>query len=126
MKRQEAGLDRITGRSPETGPSATYWLPPGFEEEDSSDAETQAISEKYEEQVQTLLDSVEAAVKSVTPAETLPALEKQVEDVAASVTAKGLASYFPRELRDLDDAREKLVLTPKRLIMHKNLCVGAF
>ena len=30
--------------------------------------------------------------------------------LAASVTGKGLAAYFRRELRDLDDAREKLGL----------------
>ena len=40
----------------------------------------------------------------------LPALGKQVDALAASVTGKGLAAYFPRELRDLDDAREKLGL----------------
>jgi len=88
---------------------------PGFEEEDSTAAEAQAISEKYEKQVQTLLNSVEAAAKSDTPAEALPALGKQVDDVAASVTGKSLAPYFPRELRDLDDAREKLVLCARLL-----------
>jgi len=88
---------------------------PGFEEEDSTAAEAQAMSEKYEKQVQTLLNSVEAVARSVTPAEALPALRKQVDDVTASVTGNGLASYFPHELRDLDDAREKLALCAQLL-----------
>ena len=33
-----------------------------------------------------------------------------MDALAVSVTAKGLAAYFPRELRDLADAREKLEL----------------
>lgn len=88
---------------------------PGFEEEDASATEAQAMSEKYEKQVQTLLNSMEAAAKSVSPAEALPALGKQVDDVAASVTDKDLVSYFPRELRDLHDAREKLALCARLL-----------
>ena len=60
--------------------------------------------------MQTLLISVEAATKSATPASALPVLGKQVDALAASVTGKGLAPYFPRELRDLDDVREKLAL----------------
>ena len=88
---------------------------PGFEEQDSAAVQAQAISEGYANQVQTLLNSVEAATKSATPAEALPTLEKQVDALAASVTGKGLASYFPRELRDLDDAREKLALCARLL-----------
>ncbi len=88
---------------------------PGFEEEDSAAAGAQAISEMYENQVQTLLNSVAAAAKSVAPAEALAAIGKQVDDVAASVTDKGLASYFPRELRDLKDTREKLELCSRVL-----------
>ncbi|MCY2992219.1 MAG: hypothetical protein NTY19_30705 [Planctomycetota bacterium] len=88
---------------------------PGFEEQDSAAAGAQAISERYENQVQTLLNSVAAAAKSVTPVETLAALGKQVDDVAASVTDKGLAAYFPRELRDLEDVREKLEICSRVL-----------
>ena len=83
---------------------------PGFEEEDSAAVQAQAISAEYEKQVQALLKSVEAAAKSATPASALPALGKQVDVLAASVTGKGLASYFPRELCDLDGVREKLGL----------------
>lgn len=53
---------------------------------------------------------MEAAAKSATPASVLPALGQQVDALTASVTGKGLAAYFPRELRDLDDARDKLGL----------------
>jgi hypothetical protein len=87
----------------------------GFEEEDSAAVQAQALSAGYEEQVRTLLHSLEAAVKSATPVSALPALRKQVDALAASVTGKGLASYFPRELRDLDDAREKLGLCTRLL-----------
>ena len=62
-----------------------------------------------------LLESVEAAAKSTNPAEVLPSLGKQVDALAASVTGKSLAAYFPRELRDLDDAREKLGLCARLL-----------
>jgi hypothetical protein len=88
---------------------------PGFEEEDSAAVQAQAISAGYEKQVRELIESVEAAAKSATPAKVLPALGKQVDALAASVTGKGLAAYFPREIRDLDDAREKLRLCARLL-----------
>jgi hypothetical protein len=88
---------------------------PGFEEQDSAAAAAQAFSAEYEEQVQTLLKSVEAAAKSATLASAIPTLGRQLNALAASVTGKGLAPYFPRELRDLDDAREKLRLCVRLL-----------
>jgi len=88
---------------------------PGFESEDPAAAQSQAISAEYEQQVQSLLESVGAAAKSAAPAGTLPALVEQANALAASVTGKGLAAYFPRELRDLDDAREKLKLCTRLL-----------
>jgi hypothetical protein len=88
---------------------------PGFEEEDSAAVQAQKISAGYEKQVQSLIESVEVAAKSATPASALPAIGKQVDAMAASVTGKGLAPYFPRELRDLDDAREKLGLCARLL-----------
>ena len=80
---------------------------PGFEEEDPAAVQAQAMGAEYEKQVQTLLESVQAAAQSPDPAETLRALGNQVDRLAASVADKGLAAYFPRELRDLDDARDK-------------------
>ena len=88
---------------------------PGFEVKDPAAAEAQAISAEYEKQAQTLLESAEAAAKLATPASALQALGKQVDTLAASVTGKGLAAYFPRELRDLGDAREKLALCARLL-----------
>jgi hypothetical protein len=88
---------------------------PGFEKEDLSAVQAQAMSAAYEKQVQALAESVEAAAKSAHPAGTLAVIERQVDALAASVTGKGLASYFPRELRDLDDAREKLGLCGRLL-----------
>jgi hypothetical protein len=88
---------------------------PSFDEEDSAAVQSQATSAGYEKRVQALLRSVEAAAKSAAPAKALPALGKQVDALAASVTGKGLAAYFPRELRDLDDAREKLELCARLL-----------
>jgi len=88
---------------------------PGFEEEDSAAVQAQAMSVGYEKQVQTLLDSVEAVVQSTAPASGLPSLAQQVDALAAFVTGKGLRAYFPRELRDLDDAREKLGLCTRLL-----------
>jgi hypothetical protein len=35
------------------------------------------------------------------------------------VTSKGLAAYFPRELRDLDDAMEKLRLCERLLAVRR-------
>jgi hypothetical protein len=81
---------------------------PGFEEKDAVSLQAQAISADYEKQVQSLLASVEAAAKSATPAADIPALAKQVDTLSASLRDKGLAPCFPRELRDLDEAREKL------------------
>ena len=90
---------------------------PSFEEEDPVAVQAQAIGAGYEKQVQTLLKLLEAAAESATPASALPALGKEVDALAASVRGKGLASYFPRELRDLDDAKEKLELCT-RLLSH--------
>ncbi len=92
---------------------------PGFEKEDPAAVQAQAISAEYERQVQTLIESVEAVAKSAVPAGAIPALGKQVDALAASVSGKGLASYFPRELRDLDDAREKLGLCARLLSMQR-------
>jgi len=89
---------------------------PGFEEEDPAAIQAQAMSAAYEQQVRTLLSSVEAAAKSASPASALLALGKQVDALAASVTGQGLAAYFPRELRDLDDARQKLKLCARLLV----------
>jgi hypothetical protein len=83
---------------------------PGFEEEDPAAVQTQALGEEYEEQVRTLLKSVESATSSATPAEMLSVIGKQMDALGSLVTRKGLALYFPRELRDLDDARAKLRL----------------
>jgi hypothetical protein len=98
-----------------TGTEHNLLAAPGFEEEDSAAVQAQAVSAGYETQVRALLESVEAAAKSATPAKTLPALGKQTDALAALVTDKGLAAYFPRELRDLDDAREKLRLCTRLL-----------
>jgi hypothetical protein len=92
---------------------------PSFEEEDATAIHAQAISARYERQVQTLLKSVEAAATSATPASALPTLGKQADALAASVTGKGLAAYFPRELRDLDDAREKLGMCARLLAVRR-------
>jgi hypothetical protein len=88
---------------------------PGFEEEDPLAVEAKALGAGYEEQVQTLLKSLDTAAMSATPASALAPLGRQVDALAASVTDKGLAAYFPRELRDLDDAREKLALGARLL-----------
>jgi hypothetical protein len=92
---------------------------PSFEEEDAAASEAQAISAGYEKRVQALLKLVEAASKSANPANALPALEKQVDSLAALVADKGLAAYFPRELRDVDDVREKLVRCARLLAMRR-------
>jgi hypothetical protein len=87
----------------------------GFEEEDPAAVQAEAMSPAYEEQVQTLRDSVEVASLLTDPGGRLPAIRKQLDALTASVTDKGLAAYFPRELRDLADAREKLVLCARLL-----------
>lgn len=97
------------------GPERNLLATPSFEEEDSAAVQAQAISEEYEQQAQTLLKAVEAAANSSNPADSLSAIGQQIDALAASVTDKGLAPYFPRELRDLDDAREKLGLCARLL-----------
>ncbi|NUQ64957.1 MAG: hypothetical protein HUU20_21040 [Pirellulales bacterium] len=87
----------------------------GFEADDSAAAEAQAISAEYERQVQAFAEAVEAAAKSAGSADALPALGKQVDTLVASVAGRGLAACFARELRDLDDAREKLELCARLL-----------
>lgn len=83
---------------------------PCFEEEDAAVAETQALSPDYERRVQALLEAVEVAVQSTSRVEAIPTLKMRVDDLADWVTGRGLAPYFPRELRDLDGAREKQAL----------------
>ena len=68
---------------------------PGFEEEDSAADQAQALGAGYEKQVQTLLESVEAAAKSANPAEALPALGKQVDALAALVTERAWRPTSP-------------------------------
>ncbi len=103
-----------------SGTARNLLAAPGFEEEDSAAVQTQTLSTGYEQQVQTLLASVETAAKSATPADALPALGQQVNALATVVTSKGLAAYFPRELRDLDDARKKLALCARLLATRSN------
>jgi hypothetical protein len=88
---------------------------PGFEEEDTAAVRAQAISADYEKRVQAILESVEAAARSATPGKTIPELARQVDNLAALVTGNGLGSYFPRELRDLDGAKQKLRLCTRLL-----------
>jgi hypothetical protein len=88
---------------------------PGFEEEDAAALQAQAISADYEKQVRAMLESVEAAAQSAAAAKAIPAIAKQVDDLAALVTGNSLGSYFPRELRDLDGAKQKLRLCTRLL-----------
>ncbi len=87
----------------------------GFEEADPAAVDAEAISAEYEKQIETLLGAVEAAVKSASPADRLPSLVQQLDGLARSLTGKGLAPCFPRELRDLADARDTVELC-KRLL----------
>ena len=81
---------------------------PSFEEADAVAAKSQAISADYETQVQVLLGSVEAAAGSPTPAQAIPAIAQQADDLVTSVKDRGLASYFPRRAPRPGHAREKL------------------
>ena len=82
----------------------------GFEEHDPTAVEAQAMSAEYEKEVQTLLESLEAAAKSASPAETFPALVTTINTLATLLNGKDQGAYFPRELRDLDDARKTIGL----------------
>jgi hypothetical protein len=92
---------------------------PGFEGEDSAAIQALALGAGYEKQVQALLESVEAAAKSATPENSLQAIRRQVDALTALVKGKELAPYFARELRDLDDAREKLGLFARLLAVRQ-------
>jgi hypothetical protein len=98
-----------------SGAGGNLLAAPGFEQQDAAAAQSQAMSAAYEQQLQAVVDAVESVSTSDAPATSLSTLEKQVDALAASVTGKGLAAYFPRELRDLDDAREKLRLCTRLL-----------
>lgn len=109
-----AWFDDLSLQSGES-PGRNLLAAASFERGDSAAAEAQAMREEYEKRVQTLAESVEAAAKSANPASVLPAIERQADALAASVTGKGLVACFPRELRDLDDVREKLKLCARLL-----------
>lgn len=104
-------LSLASGQEPEHNLLAA----PGFEPEDSAAVQAQAIRAEFEQQFEVLLHSVEAAARSAEPGQALPALLEQAAALTASVTTRGLAAYFPRELRDLDDARAKLTLCTELL-----------
>lgn len=80
----------------------------GFEETDPAVARAQAFEAEYEQQVRTLLESLDAAARSPTPSDALPSLGAQVAALANAVTATGVAPCLPREMRDLDDVRDRL------------------
>lgn len=88
---------------------------PGFELEDPIAAQAQKTGDDHERRTRALLDSVDAAAKANPNAETLAALGRQIDELAASVTDKGLAPYFARGLRDLNEAREQLELCARLL-----------
>jgi hypothetical protein len=88
---------------------------PGFEADDPAAVAARAMSGEYEQQARALLASVEAAANLATPAGALASLRTQLDALTASVTDRGLSPYFPRELRDLADAREKLDLCVRLL-----------
>ncbi len=82
----------------------------GFEEHDPIAVDAEGMSAVYEKEVQTLLESLEAAAKSASLVATLPALVTKINRLAALLTDRGHGAYFPRELRDLDDARKTIGL----------------
>jgi hypothetical protein len=86
---------------------------PGFEAGEPAAATRRTLSSAYEERVRGLLDALAHAQRAPLTASTLPELQKQVETLQAWVAAQGLALNFPRELRDLNELRRKLLLCAK-------------
>ena len=68
---------------------------PGFEEKDAAAVQAQAMSADYEREVQNLVAAIETAEKSANPADASSKLKAEADALAASVTSKGLAAYFP-------------------------------
>lgn len=99
------------GNKNETAPNRL--AAPGFEDGDPAAAEALAIAESYNRRAKALLEALETASRASTPA--LPALEKQVQDLAETISTPTLAPHFSRERRDLAAAREHLELCARLL-----------
>jgi hypothetical protein len=87
----------------------------GFEDDDEPSNVAWAISTHYEEQLRLLLNSIETTAESTTPGDSIEKLEQQVDTLVKLVLDKNLAPYFPREFRDLDEAKTKLGLCTQLL-----------
>ena len=83
---------------------------PGFEKDDPVAGQAEVASRGYEKRVQALLDAVECARKETRPAPAIRALKDQADSLAAYLNGLGIEPHFPRELRDLDEIKEKLDL----------------
>lgn len=97
----------------ETGPNLL--AAPGFERDDPIIDQAKAFGDDYERETRALLDAVAAAAGAAPTTETLAAIEKQVDELTASVAGKGLEPYFSRGLRDLTEAKEQLDLCRRLL-----------
>ncbi|MBP8692164.1 MAG: hypothetical protein KBI20_07920, partial [Sedimentibacter sp.] len=90
----------------------------GFEKVDTFSMQAEKLSAFYEEQIQTLLSSIDTLLKSEAFQDsTILSLREKTDALVGLVTSNGLDAYFSRELRDLDDARNKLGLCTQLLAL---------
>lgn len=82
----------------------------GFEERDPAAEQALDAGRAYDRRIDSLITSLDAARSGPWAASELAALMDEADAAAAWVRSRGLSPYFTRELRDLDDLREKLQL----------------
>ena len=85
----------------------------GFEERDPAAERALDAGQAYDRRIDSLITTLDAARSGPRAASELAALMDEADAAAAWVRNRGLSPYFTRELRDLDDLREKLQLCSK-------------
>lgn len=97
----DAWFDEVSLTS---GGSPNLLASSGFELQDPAATKAEAVSTDYESRVQHLLESLRTGAEA--PA--LPSIRQDAEALASWLTDSGLAPWFPRELRDLDEMKSTL------------------
>ena len=92
------------------GPAGNLLVASGFEEDPRAEQVPRNQSVRYEEQLRSFLQALQAARTSPAAerSQSLPALERQCSALSEWLRTQGLDSYWTREVRDLADTAAKL------------------